>query len=210
MKNIFKSGFKALTVITLLATALPACNITLGNPCSSDPTSAACQATRFSGVNVQNCGVSPNPNASFSEVHGRDWAIWVTRGNGQENPVWIPATPAVINPLPFDIDPSKYWCGYNEDQAHVAAINFADLGVVDGDQVTVRAIRISMAQSDSYQTNCHQFDAGTANCTKWCEATTDPDSCTGAANPGHALADSVDVTYTYSASRPFTTRTVEL
>lgn len=195
MKNIIKSGFKTLAAITLLAAALPACN-GLGWP----------ESPPASGINVMNCAQYPDPNSPVPQVTARLWDVWVAKGHGLGITQWFPAEPRKIDGLPFGAGGE---CTNNDNGPHVATFKFADLGVVDGDAVTVRMIRNWAGPADPYEPNCQEWSATPAVCNKTCNPD-DAASCAPVTDPGHIYADSIDIVYKYSASAPYTSYMVSL
>lgn len=200
MTNIFKHGFKKVAMGALLAAALPGCVI--GGFGGDEQ--------KYSGVNVQNCGRSADPNNNVNILRGREWVVWATKGSAWDSSaVWVPGNPKVISPLPpLDQFGQGPQCGDNPDGTNVSTIDFADLGAAEGDTITLRLIRLATGSAnDDYHTLCQQVDLVTGQCLQWCEALVDPGTCSGSA--AGAVPDYIEFSFKYSATGIVATRTIE-
>lgn len=208
MKNMVNAGHKKVAVGALLASLLPGCMLEGGLYCFQHPEDESCQPAKNSGINVQNCGTN-DLNTNVNTFTGRQWAIWVTKGDVfDQNAVWLPADPQMISAMTFASPDSPPPCGDNGSGDHVATFDFAKLGVVEGDQVTVRSIRLPTGLfDDPYQFhNCVDRDLVTESCNRRCDPFFDPGACFG--QEAGNQRDNTDNVYTFSASAPFATLTV--
>lgn len=212
MNNILKPGYKRVAMGALLAALLPGCIFDGALNCES------CGPQEASGVNVANCG-SRDVNAVTTAVNGREWSVWVAIGNGNEwgagdTMSWFSANPNRINVIAHTAG-EPYECGTNHNGNNDTSFNFKDLpGIADGDQVTVRLIRIpTQASNDFYEFHSCVEWAGqpfASTCNKPCDPSSHPQFCYGTVSNDDLVSvrDSVDIVYKYSSSASFATHTI--